>query len=216
MSIYRDFLKRIFDFTIALFGLLVLLPLFLIIYLIILFLTMNNPLFFQPRPGKDEKIFKIIKFKTMTDEKDSNGNLLPDIERLTKIGKFLRSTSLDELPQLINVLNGDMSLIGPRPLLTKYLPYYTMQEKLRHTVRPGLTGLSQVNGRNKLNWERKFAYDIEYVYCVNFITDLQIIFKTILKVFNQENIGTRGVDVPEDFDKYRSRQNEFKKEEHSL
>ena len=145
-------------------------------------------IFYQERPGKNEKIFRIIKFKTMTDECDADGNLLPDAERLTKVGKFVRSTSIDELPQLINVLKGDMALIGPRPLLVKYLPYYTNEERLRHSVRPGMSGWAQVNGRNSIGWDKKLAYDVEYVKNISLLMDLKVILKTIYNVLNRKDV----------------------------
>src|SRR5690554_2871103 len=161
---YKHFFKRLIDFTLSLIGFIVISPIFIIVWV---WLTIANKgagaLFFQERPGKDEKIFKVIKFKTMTDERDASGKLLPDAERLTKVGRFVRSTSLDEIPQLINVIKGDMSLIGPRPLLPRYLPFYTQEEKKRHLVRPGITGLAQVSGRNELNWDSKLKFDIYYV-----------------------------------------------------
>ncbi|MEN6352329.1 MAG: sugar transferase [Bacteroidales bacterium] len=186
---YRHFFKRLFDFVIALVGLIILSPLFLILWI---WLSMANKgegaFFFQERPGKDEKIFKVIKFKTMTDERDAKGNLLPDAVRLTKIGKFVRSTSLDEIPQLLNVIKGDMSLIGPRPLLPRYLPYYKENERLRHTVRPGITGWAQINGRNTVNWDRRLALDVYYVENLSFKLDLKIFFKTLKNVFFKEDL----------------------------
>ena len=173
---YKSFFKRIIDFTAALIGFTVLFPLFL---LIALFLTIANdgkPFFFQRRPGKNGKVFSIIKFKTMNDRKDDSGKLLPDEVRLTAVGKFVRKTSLDEIPQLLNVLKGDMSLIGPRPLLLQYLPLYNAEQKKRHDVRPGITGWAQVNGRNAISWEQKFAYDVWYVHNCSFVLDLKILF----------------------------------------
>ena len=180
---YKEFFKRIIDLLIALTGLIILAPIGLIVYIILLFINKGNPFFYQKRPGKNEKVFSIIKFKSMTDKKDRNGKLLPDIDRVTKFGDFIRKTSLDEIPQLINILKGDMSLIGPRPLHVYYLPYYTNEEKIRHTVRPGVTGLAQVSGRNLLSWDDKLAKDIEYVHNLSFKNDISIFFKTILKVF---------------------------------
>jgi len=192
MSLYRNFLKRVFDFTIALIGSIVLLPFSLLIYLIILLLTRENPLFFQSRPGKDERIFKVIKFKTMNNHRDHHGNLLPDSERITPIGKFIRGTSLDEIPQFINVIKGDMSLIGPRPLLVEYLLVYNDFQKRRHEVRPGISGWAQINGRNAISWEEKFKLDVWYVDHLSFKTDLTILWLTILKVFNREGISQPG------------------------
>jgi len=156
---YKNFFKRVFDFLAAFFGLLLLSPIFIIVMIGLAFANQGKPFFFQARPGKGERVFKIIKFKSMNDKKDANGNLLSDAERLTPVGAFVRKTSLDEIPQLINILKGDMSLIGPRPLLVAYLPFYTDREKLRHTVRPGITGLAQVNGRNTINWDERLALD---------------------------------------------------------
>lgn len=186
---YRHFFKRLFDFTIALVALLCI---GWILIIIAIWLHFSNKgagaFFFQERPGKDEKIFKVIKFKSMTDERDENGNLLDDDLRLTKAGKFVRSTSIDELPQLINILKGDMSFVGPRPLLPRYLPYYTERERLRHSVRPGLTGLAQVNGRNKIDWNSRLELDAEYAESVSFINDLKIIKKTISNVLSRKDI----------------------------
>lgn len=184
---YKNFFKRVIDFTIVLMALLIIWPILLIIYI---WLTIANKgagaFFFQERPGKDGKIFKVIKFKSMTDERDAEGNLLPDAERLTKVGKFVRSTSIDELPQLINVLKGDMAMIGPRPLLPRYLPYYTEREQLRHTVRPGITGWAQVNGRNNISWDNKLECDAYYAEHVSLFFDLKILWLTIYKVIKRE------------------------------
>ena len=186
--IYRRFIKRILDFTISLISLIIFSPIFIVVVVLVR-VKLGSPVFFcQKRPGKDEKIFKIIKFKTMTDERGTDGNLLPDKERLTKVGKFVRSTSIDELPQLINVLKGDMALIGPRPLLVRYLPYYTKCEKKRHFVRPGITGLAQVNGRNNLDWNTKLEMDVHYVEKLTFCLDLKIIYLTIYKVIKREGV----------------------------
>ncbi len=188
---YKDFFKRLIDFLLSLIGFIIISPIFLIVCI---WLTIANKgagaFFTQPRPGKNERIFKVIKFKTMTDEKDDNGNLLPDEHRLTKIGKIVRSTSLDEIPQLINVIKGDMALIGPRPLLVQYLPLYNDFQKRRHEVRPGITGWAQVNGRNAISWQQKFEYDVWYVDNVSFLLDMKIIFKTIQKVFKREGISS--------------------------
>lgn len=184
---YKHFFKRLIDFCIVFTALLIIWPILLVIYI---WLTIANKgagaIFYQERPGKDEKIFKVIKFKSMTDEKDTDGNLLPDRERLTKVGKFVRATSIDELPQLINVLKGDMALIGPRPLLVRYLPYYTEREKLRHSVRPGITGWAQVNGRNNITWDNKLECDAYYAENVSFLFDMKILFLTIYKVIKRE------------------------------
>lgn len=185
---YKKFFKRKIDFLAAFFGLILLSPLFIFIMIGLFFANQGKPFFFQIRPGKGERNFKIIKFKTMNDKKDENGNLLSDAKRLTKIGSFVRKTSLDEIPQLINILLGDMSLIGPRPLLIKYLPYYTEEERMRHSVRPGITGLAQINGRNTVRWTERLAFDVVYVKNLNFLLDLEIFFKTIQKVIKSENI----------------------------
>ena len=193
---YKNFFKRVIDFTIALVALLVIWPILLIIYI---WLTIANTgagaLFYQERPGLHGKIFKVIKFKTMTDERDAEGKLLPDAVRLTKVGRFVRSTSIDELPQLINVLKGDMALIGPRPLLVRYLPWYTEEESHRHDVRPGISGYAQSHGRNTVTWDEKLAMDIWYVNHVSLKTDLCIIFKTIKSVLLRESVEVSGVEA---------------------
>lgn len=181
---YGNLIKRIIDLIAALFGLLILSPVFIIIYAVLWFTNKRQPFYFQKRPGKDEKVFEIIKFKSMSDNTDSSGNLLPDAERLTPTGDFLRKSSLDEIPQLINVIKGDMSLVGPRPLRVRYLPFYTQEEKARHTVKPGITGLAQVSGRNKLNWDEKLALDVEYVKKLTFWLDFIILLKTVKKIFH--------------------------------
>ena len=196
---YQKYIKRFLDFSLSLFALLVLSP-FLILFIILGAIIMKgNPFFTQDRPGKDEKIFKLIKFRTMTCETDENGELLPDDKRLTKYGKFIRSTSIDELPELINILKGDMSIIGPRPLLVKYLPLYNEQQKQRHLVRPGLTGLAQASGRNAVSWEEKFAFDVEYVHNITFLNDVKIIFKTVGAVFAREGITSETSVTMEEF-----------------
>lgn len=193
---YRYFFKRFLDFWIALVALVCLSPLLLIVIVWLYFCNKGAGVFFvQDRPGKNEKIFKILKFKTMTDERDASGKLLPDVQRLTKVGRFLRSTSIDELPQLINILKGDMALIGPRPLSVKYIPYYTEEEHHRHDVRPGITGLAQVNGRKSLTWEQKFAYDLEYVNKLSFCLDVKIFFKTIVKIIKRSDVKADSVGV---------------------
>lgn len=199
MNSYKNFIKRFFDFSIALVGLICLLPIFMMVTIGLFFANQGKPFFFQERPGKNERIFKIIKFKTMNDKKDENGNLLPDAERLTKIGSFVRKTSLDEIPQLINVLKGDMSLIGPRPLRTYYLPLYSIEQKRRHDVRPGITGWAQVNGRNAISWTKKFELDVYYVNNISFALDLKIFFLTIKKVFKREGISAEGQATTEAF-----------------
>ncbi|ATA68458.1 sugar transferase [Capnocytophaga cynodegmi] len=185
---YKNYIKRLIDFFAALFGLILLSPIFIIVMVGLFFANDGKPFFFQKRPGLHNRVFEIIKFKTMNDRRDSSGKLLPDAERLTKIGSFVRKTSLDEIPQLINVLKGDMSLIGPRPLLVKYLPYYTEREKLRHTVRPGITGLAQVNGRNNISWDDKLEMDAKYVEELSFTNDIKILLKTIENVVSQKDI----------------------------
>lgn len=201
--IYKKYFKRPMDFTLALGALILLSPIFLIASLLVR-INLGTPVIFkQKRPGKDEQIFTIYKFRTMTDDMDKNGVLLPNSMRLTKFGRFLRSTSLDELPELINILKGDMSFIGPRPLAIEYLPYYTEQERKRHSVRPGLSGLAQINGRNTVSWEERFIYDLEYVNKTTFLNDIKIIIKTMIKVIKRVDIGESGVDTPIDFDQYR-------------
>ena len=186
---YKYFFKRLIDFLLALIILICISPILLFVTVWLFFANKGaGAFFFQERPGKDEKIFKVIKFKSMTDERDADGNLLDDDLRITKAGKFVRSTSIDELPQLINILKGDMSIVGPRPLLPRYLPYYTDRERLRHTVRPGMTGLAQVNGRNKMDWNSRLELDAQYVENLSFINDMKIVYKTILNVINRKDI----------------------------
>lgn len=181
--------KRIFDFTFALVVLICLSPVLLIITIWLHFANKGAGAFFlQPRPGKDEKIFNVIKFKSMTDERDENGNLLPDAKRLTKVGRFVRTTSIDELPQFINVLKGDMALIGPRPLLVEYLPYYTEREEKRHSVRPGITGYTQVHGRNNLPWDKRLEMDVYYVEHLSFKTDFMVFWQTIVNVLSHKDV----------------------------
>lgn len=190
---YKHFFKRVIDFTLALCALLIIWPFLLIITIWLHFANKGTGAFFlQERPGKGGKIFRVIKFKTMTDERDGNGNLLPDSERLTKVGKFIRSTSIDELPQLVNVLKGDMSLIGPRPLLPQYLPLYSKEQARRHEVRPGITGWAQCHGRNAISWTKKFELDVWYVDHCSFLIDLEIILLTIKKVLAREDISQEG------------------------
>ncbi|WP_346985049.1 sugar transferase [Chryseobacterium sp. POE27] len=196
---YKNLIKRMIDFLIAFTGLIVLSPVFVIVLIILYFQNDGKPFFFQTRPGLNEKLFRIIKFKTMTDKKDSHGNLLSDSERLTKVGSFVRQTSLDEIPQLINVLKGDMSLIGPRPLLPQYLPLYNESQKRRHEVRPGITGWAQVNGRNAISWAKKFELDVWYIDHLSFVLDCKIIFLTFKKVFKKEGINKEGQATTEVF-----------------
>ena len=205
---YAKYFKRAMDFILSVGALIVLSPVLLVLTVLGAIKMKGNPFFTQLRPGKDEKIFRLIKFRSMTCETDAQGNPLPDEVRLTRYGKLLRSTSLDELPELINILKGDMSIVGPRPLAVQYLPYYNEQEKKRHSVLPGLTGLAQVNGRNATTWEDRFAHDIAYVSNVTFVGDVRIILNTVLMVFKRSGIGTRGVDSPIDFDEYRRNQME--------
>ncbi len=187
-GIYRRFLKRPMDFILSLMAIIVLSPVLIIVGVLVRVKLGSPVLFKQKRPGLNEKIFTMYKFRTMTDEKDENGELFPDSVRLTKFGRMLRSTSLDELPELFNILNGDMSIVGPRPLLERYLPYYTDTEKLRHTVRPGLSGLAQINGRNNLDWDSRLGLDVEYVQDITFSLDLSIILKTFFKAIKREDI----------------------------
>lgn len=188
---YKKYIKRILDIILSLIAIIITLPIFLIVGILILIFIGQPAIFRQKRPGKNEKIFTMYKFRTMTNKKDEDGNLLPDELRLTKLGKFLRKTSLDEIPEFINILKGDMSFVGPRPLLVEYLPYYAKEEHHRHDVRPGLTGLAQVSGRNLLNWNDKFQKDLEYVNNITFINDLKIAFKTILIVLKKEGINSK-------------------------
>ncbi len=203
---YRKFIKRLFDLLLSLAGIIVLLPVLLVLWVLVRVKLGSPALFTQERPGKNEKVFKLYKFRSMTDERDKNGELLPDEIRLTRFGRLLRATSLDELPQLFNILKGDMSLIGPRPLLVRYLPYYTKEERHRHDVRPGLTGLAQVNGRNALGWEDRFAYDLEYVNHLTFGMDIKIIAMTVGKVLKRSGTLSGADQTVADFDVYRKGQ----------
>lgn len=196
---YKNFIKPVIDFVLALVGFLFLSPVFVLVTIGLFFANDGKPFFFQLRPGKNGKIFKIIKFKTMTDKKDENGNLLPDADRLTKIGSFVRKTSLDEIPQLLNVIKGDMSLVGPRPLLPKYLELYNDFQRRRNEVKPGITGWAQVNGRNSISWEKKFEYDVWYVDNVSFLLDIKILILTVLKVVKSEGINEQGQATSEEF-----------------
>ena len=196
---YKNFIKRILDIILSFLALVILSPL-LILTAFLIRIKLGAPVFFkQLRPGKNEKIFGILKFRTMTDAKDENGNLLPDEIRLTRFGQFLRSTSIDELPELLNILNGDMSIVGPRRLLVQYLERYNEEQKHRHDVKPGLTGLAQVNGRNGITWEEKFHYDLEYVKNITFYGDCKIIFQTVMKVFGREGISSATSVTMEEF-----------------
>lgn len=199
-GIYERYLKRTLDVVLSFLALIVLSPVILVVAILVR-LKLGTPIFFtQERPGKDEKIFKMYKFRTMTDEQDANGHLLPDSVRLTSFGKFLRSTSLDELPELWNILKGDMSIVGPRPLLIKYLPYYSEREKFRHSVRPGLTGLSQINGRNCLDWDTRLDLDVRYSLNITMWTDIQILLKTVLKVVKREDVVVVDTGTIKDLD----------------
>lgn len=196
---YLNFIKGTIDFVAALIGLFLLFPVLLLVIILLTIANQGQPFFFQLRPGKGQKLFKIIKFKTMNDAKDINGNLLLDVDRLTKVGSFVRKTSLDELPQLLNVLKGDMSLIGPRPLLPKYLSLYSNFQNRRHEVKPGITGWAQINGRNSISWENKFVYDVWYVDQVSFLVDLKILLLTVKRVFKSEGITNEGQSSTEAF-----------------
>lgn len=212
---YKNYLKRVFDFVCSLFALVVLFPILLVFTIIGAISMKGNPFFTQLRPGKDEKIFKLIKFRTMTNEKDKDGNLLPDEIRLTSYGKFLRSTSIDELPELINILIGDMSIIGPRPQLVRDMVFMSDTHRLRHTVRPGLSGLAQVNGRNIITWEEKLNYDLDYIQDITFINDVKLIFKTVFKVYKREGIVREGTVSDMDFGDYLLSQNLVSLEEYN-
>jgi len=187
--IYKEYFKRVFDFVVAVIGFIILLPVFFIILIILSVINEGKPFFYQTRPGKKKVAFKVIKFKTMTDRRDADGTLLPDVKRITPIGEFLRKSSLDEIPQLINVIKGDMSLVGPRPLLFKYIPLYSPTQDRRHEVRPGITGWAQINGRNSISWTEKFDYDVYYVDNVSLMFDLKILFLTVKKVLIREGIN---------------------------
>lgn len=201
--IYQRFLKRLLDIIISGVAIVLLSPIYLILAILVASKLGRPVLFRQERPGKNERLFDMYKFRSMTNEKDETGKLLPDEERLNSFGKKLRSTSLDELPELINIFTGDMSIVGPRPLLIKYLPYYTDEERLRHSVRPGLTGLAQVKGRNALNWEERFSYDLQYVKECSFAMDVKIMWMTIAKVLKREDTLSGAEQTVEDFDVYR-------------
>jgi len=197
---YKNFFKPIFDITSALIGLVLLFPIFFVVTVFLFFANDGKPFFFQLRPGKGGKIFKIIKFKTMNDRKDAQDNLLPDDQRLTKVGEFVRKTSLDEIPQLLNVIVGDMSIVGPRPLLTSYLNLYSDFQNRRHEVKPGITGWAQVNGRNAISWNKKFELDVWYVDNISFLLDIKILFMTVIKVIKSDGINATDVAKIEPFD----------------
>lgn len=211
---YRKYIKRVLDFTLSLIALIILSPIYLVLAILVR-IKLGSPIIFkQERPGLNEKIFTLYKFRTMTDEKDENGKLLPDEVRLTKFGKFLRSTSLDELPELINIIKGDMSIVGPRPQLVRDMLFMTDEQRKRHTVRQGLTGLAQVSGRNNISWEEKLNYDLQYIENITFIGDIKIIFKTVLKVLKKEDINTEGMGTAEDLCDYLLRTKKITEEEY--
>ena len=211
---YAKYIKRILDLILSLMALIVLMPLMIIIGILVR-INLGSPIIFkQKRPGKNEKIFTLYKFRTMTDKRNIDGNLLPDEYRLTKFGKFLRSTSLDELPELINIIKGDMAIVGPRPQLIKDMLFMTKEQRRRHSVRQGLTGLAQINGRNNITWEEKLEYDLRYIENITFVEDTKIILKTILKVFKRDDINTNGMDTAEDLCDYLIRTNKITEEEY--
>lgn len=198
-SFYSTVVKPLFDFTAALVAFTLLFPVFIVVVLLLTIANDGKPFFLQPRPGRNNKVFKVIKFKTMNDKKDKNGNLLPDADRLTPIGQFVRKTSLDEIPQLLNVIKGDMSLVGPRPLLVEYLPLYNETQRRRHLVRPGITGWAQVNGRNAISWKQKFEYDVWYVDNISLGLDIKILLMTIKNVIKSEGISSQTSATMEKF-----------------
>ena len=198
-SVYVSFIKPLTDFVFSFLVFLVLSPVFIIVVILLVFANSGKPFFFQNRPGKEGKVFKVIKFKTMNDRKDKNGELLPDANRLTAIGSFIRKTSLDELPQMLNVIKGDMSIVGPRPLLTEYLPLYDSTQMTRHNVRPGITGWAQVNGRNTISWKQKFEYDVWYVNNISFALDFKILLLTVQNVIRSEGISSETSATMEKF-----------------
>lgn len=208
---YKKFIKRVLDFSLALLAIIILSPVYVIISILVVIFMGWPILFKQPRPGKNEKIFNMYKFRTMNNKKDKNGKLLPDDQRLSKLGKFLRKTSLDELPEIFLILTGKMSIVGPRPLVVQYLPYYTEEEHRRHEVRPGLTGWAQVNGRNNLNWDDRFKLDVEYVNNISLVFDIKIILLTISKVLKSSDVTVSGTGKVIDFDEYRKNQNKKSK-----
>ena len=205
-NLYKNYFKRLLDFTASVIGFLLLSPIFILVSIILWIDFKGTPFFLQERPGKDEKIFKIIKFKSMNNKKDANGNLLSNRERITKLGMLVRRYSLDEIPQLLNVIKGDMSLIGPRPLVVLYLPYYNETERKRHSVRPGITGLAQVKGRNNLVWEDRFALDVEYVENLSFMFDVKILYWTIKKIFSKSEVAVDQDEFLDWFNIYRQKQ----------
>ena len=212
---YAKFFKRVMDFVLSLCALIVLSPVLLILVVLGAVIMKGNPFFTQLRPGKDEKIFKMIKFRSMTCETDANGNLLPDEVRLTKYGKFLRATSLDELPELLNIVKGDMSIVGPRPQLVRDMVFMTPEQRRRHSVRPGLTGLAQCNGRNAMSWEKKFEYDLIYIQKITFLGDVKILLQTVIKVFQRDGINEEGMATAEDLGDYLLRIGTVDREEYA-
>ena len=212
---YRHFFKRFFDFVLSLIAIIILSPVYIIVAILVRVKLGSPVIFTQERPGKDEKIFKMYKFRSMTSETDGEGNLLPDEVRLTSFGKKLRSTSLDELPELFNILKGDMSIVGPRPQLVKDMIFMTEEQRKRHTVRQGLTGLAQVSGRNAISWEDKINYDLQYIQDITFINDVKIVFQTLVKVFKKEDISTDGMETAEDLGDYLLRTNQISQNEFS-
>lgn len=214
---YQKFFKRIIDFLLSLIALVILSPLMLVLIIIGAVQMRGNPFFTQPRPGKNEKIFKLIKFRSMTNKKDADGKFLPDDKRLTRYGRFLRATSMDELPELINILKGDMSIVGPRPQLVRDMVFMTPKQRVRHSVMPGLTGWAQVNGRNNISWEKKFEYDIEYIENgITFLNDAKIVFKTVIKVFERADTVREGTASDLDFGDYLLQKGEVTNEEYEL
>ena len=212
---YEKFIKRLLDFLISLFAIIVLSPLFVVLILFGAVIMKGNPFFVQPRPGKDEKIFKLIKFRSMTCETDDKGNLLPDEERLTKYGDFIRETSLDELPELFNIIKGDMSIVGPRPQLVRDMVFMTADQRRRHTVRPGLTGLAQANGRNGISWENKLQFDLDYIENITFVNDVKIILRTAVGVLKREGISEEGMATAVDFGDYLLVKGEISEQEYN-
>lgn len=209
---YKKFIKRILDFILSLIAIIILMPIMILLYILVRIKLGKPAIFKQRRPGKDEKIFTLYKFRTMIDDKDEEGRLLPDEQRLTKFGKILRSTSLDELPELFNILKGDMSIVGPRPQLIKDMVFMNKKQRERHLVRQGLTGLAQINGRNNITWEEKINYDLEYIQNISFINDCKIIFKTIFKVLKKEDIQTEGMETAENLGDYLLREGKITEE----
>lgn len=212
---YKNYIKRPMDAVLAVFATVVLSPVLFVLIVIGAIAMRGNPFFTQQRPGKDEKIFKLIKFRTMTNQRDKNGKLLPDEVRLVPYGKFLRSTSLDELPELFNIIKGDMAIVGPRPQLVRDMVFMTEEQRTRHTIRPGLTGLAQVNGRNNMSWERKFAFDLKYISDgITLLSDIKIIVKTVVKVFQRDGITEEGMATAEDLGDYLLEKGEVEKEQY--